>query len=101
MIKNKQHKKVWVDAGTELKVSFSTLCQKNEFEVYKTFSERKSEFAERNIRSLKSLIYKYLEDKWTYAYVNQLQILVQTINSRVNRETKLAPKKVTKKTFLN
>ena len=38
MIKSKRPKKVWVDAGTEFKGSFSTLCQKNEIEVYKTFS---------------------------------------------------------------
>ena len=97
MIKGKQPKKLWVDAGAEFKGSFSTLCQKNEIEVYKVFSEKKSAFAERNIRSLKNLIYKYLEDKWTYSYNNQLQSFVQTINSRFNRVTKLAPNKVTKK----
>ena len=51
MIKNKQPKKVWVDAGTEFKGSFSTLFQKKDIEVYKTFSEKKSAFAERNIRA--------------------------------------------------
>ena len=86
-----------MDAGTEFKGSFSTLCQKNETEVFKTFSEKKSAFAERNIRLLKKLIYKYLEDKWTYSHINQLQSFVQTINSRVNSVRKLAPKKVTKK----
>ena len=63
MIKNKQPKKVWVDAGTEFKSSFSTLCQRKYIEIYKVFSEKKSAFVERNIRSLKNLIYKYLEDK--------------------------------------
>ena len=48
MIKNKRPKKVWVDAGTEFKGSFSALCQKNDIEVYKFFSEKKSAFAERN-----------------------------------------------------
>ena len=66
-------------------------------ELYKTFSEKKSAFAERNIRLLKNLIYMYLVDKWTYSYINQLQSFVQTINSRVIRVTKLAPNKVTKK----
>ena len=62
------------------------------------FSARKnSAFAEKNIRSLKNLIYKYLEEKWTYSYINQLQSFVQTIESRVDRVTKLAPNKVTKK----
>ena len=41
MIKNKQPKKVWVDAGTQFKGSFSTLCEKNEIEFYETFSEIK------------------------------------------------------------
>ena len=63
----------------------------------KLSARKKSAFAERNIRSLKNLIYKYLEDKWTYSYINQLQSFVQTINSRVDRVTKLAPNKVTKK----
>ena len=97
MIKNKQPKKLWLDAGTEFKGSLSTLCHKKYIEIYKTFSEKKSAFAERNIRSLKNLIYKYLEDKWTYSYINQLQSSVQTINSRVNRVAKLAPNRVTKK----
>ena len=88
---------MWVDAGTEFKGPFSTLCQKNEIEVYKTFSEKKSAFAEKNIRSLKNLIYKYLEDKGTYSHINQLQSFLQTIKSRGNRVTKLAPNKVTKK----
>ena len=88
---------MWVDAGTEFKGSFSNLCLKKDIEFYKTFSEKKSAFVDRNIRSLKNLIYNYLEDKWTYSYINQLQSFVQTINSRVNRVTKLAPNKVTKK----
>ena len=67
MMKNKQPKKVWVDAGTEFKGSFSNFGQKKDIEIYKTFSEKKSAFAEGNIRLLKNLIYKYLEDKWTYS----------------------------------
>ena len=66
----------------ELKGSFSTLCQKNEIELYKTFSKKKSAFAERNIRSLKNLIYKNLENKLTYSYINQLQSFEQTNNSK-------------------
>ena len=59
--------------------------------------KKKSAFAERNIRSLKNIIYKYLEEKWTYSYIDKLDQFVKTINSRVNRVNKLAPKKVTKK----
>ena len=97
VIKTEKPKKVWVDKGTEFKGSFKTLCEKKGIKTYTTESEKKSAFAERNIRSLKSLIYKYLEDKWTYSYIDKLQDFVNTINSRTNRVIKLAPNKVTKK----
>ena len=96
MIKNKQPQKVWVDDGTEFLGALKTLCNKR-IHLYSTFSEKKSAFAERNIRSLKNIIYKYLEEKWTYSYIDKLDQFVKTINSRVNRVTKLAPNKVTKK----
>ena len=97
MMKTKQPKKVWVDKGTEFKGEFEKLCTKREIIKYNTHSEKKSAFTERNIRLLKSIIYKYLEFEWTYSYIEKLQSFVQTINSRVNRVTKLAPNKVTRK----
>ena len=96
MIKHKQPQKVWVDDGTEFLGAFKTLCNKRGIHLYSTFSEKKSAFAERNIRSLKNIIYRYLEEKWTYSYINNLDQFVKTINSRVNRVTKLAPYKVNK-----
>ena len=97
MITTKQPKKVWVDKGTEFKGSFEALCKKKGINISSTESEKKSAFAERNIRSLKYLIYKYLEDNWTYSYIDKLQDFVNAINSRINCVTNLAPKKVTKK----
>ena len=97
MTTTKQPEKVWVDKGTEFKGSFEALCKKKGINTYSTESEKKSAFAERNIRSLKNLIYKYLEDKWTYSYIDKLQDFVNAINSRTNRVTNLAPNKVTKK----
>ena len=94
MLKKKKPEKVWTDKGTEFRGDFSTLCKNKGIHSYTTASETKSAFAERNIRSLKSLIYKNLEEKWTWTYINDLQEFVKTINSRVNRVTKLAPNKV-------
>ena len=96
MITTKQPKKVWVDKGTEFKGSFEALCKKKGINTYSTESEKKSGFAERNIRSLKNLIYKYLEAKCTYSYIGKLQDFVNAINSRTNRVTNLPPNKVTK-----
>ena len=38
-----------------------------------------------------------MEEKWTYSCNNNLDNFAKTINSRVNRITKLAPNKVTKR----
>ena len=97
MIRIKQPKKLWVDKGTEFKGSFQSLCDMKGILTYTTESEKKSAFAERNIRSLKNLIYKYLEHKWTYSYIDKFQEFVHTINSRTNRVIKKAPNKVTNK----
>ena len=97
MIKHKQPEKVWVDDGTEFLGAFKALCTERGIHLYSTFSEKKSAFAERNIRSLKNIIYRYLEEKWTYSYLDKFDAFVKTINSRVNRTIKLAPNKVTKK----
>ena len=77
--------------------SFKALCNKRGIHLYSTFSEKKSAFAERNIRSLKSIMYRYLEGKWTYSYLDKLDSFVKTINFRVNRTINLAPNKVVKK----
>ena len=97
MIKKKQPEKVWTDKGSEFKGEFKKFCEKKGIHLYSTENETKSAFAERNIRSLKNIIYKYLEEKWTWTYIKDLPQFVNTINSRVNRVTQLAPNKVFKK----
>ena len=97
MIEKVQPQKVWSDKGTEFKGAFKNLCDQRGIATYTTASETKSAFAERNIRSLKNIMYKHMENKWTYHYISKLSQFVSTINSRVNRVTKLAPNKVTKK----
>ena len=72
MIKKKKPQKVWSDKGTEFRGAFEHFCQSNEIATYSTHSEAKSAFAERNIRSLKNIIYKHLENKWSYHYMNEL-----------------------------
>ena len=39
----------------------------------------------------------YLEEKWTFSYLDKLVDFMKIINSHVNRVTKLALNKVTKK----
>ena len=97
MIEKMQWQKLWSEKGTEFKGTFKNLCDRREITTYIISSETKSSFAERNIRSLQNTMYKHMENKWTYHYISKLSQFVSTINSRVNRFTKLAPNKVTKK----
>ena len=94
--------KIWVDKGREFAREFATFCGENGIQIYSTFCETKSVFNERNIRSIKSLIFKYLHENNTEIYHDKLQDFVTVINSRVNRITKLAPNQVKKtdETFL-
>ena len=96
MIKQKNTERVWTDKESEFKGEFKKFCGKKETHSYTTENEIKSAFAERNIRSLKNIIHKYLEEKWTWTYIKELPQFVNTINSRVNRVTQLAPKKLSK-----
>ena len=89
--------KVWCDKGTKFKGEFKQFCDSKNVDLYNTHSETKSAFAERNIRSLKNIIYKHLEKKWSYHYINKHHDFVDIIISRVNRVTGLAPEKVTSK----
>ena len=45
----------------------------------------------------KNIVHRYLEEKWTYSYIDKLDDFVKTIKSRVYRINKFATNKVTKK----
>ena len=66
-----------MDNGTEFKGSFEALSKKKGIKTYSTESDKKSAFAKRNIRSLKNLIYKYLEDSHT---LTNCKILSRQLN---------------------
>ena len=97
LIRKQKPEKIWVDKGKEFKGEFAKLCAEKNITVYSTHSEMKSCLAERYIRTLKSILFKYLHENNTSRYIDQLQNFVNLINSPPNRNTKIAPKKVTKK----
>ena len=75
----------------------SNNCVPNVECIYIVLTAKKYAFAEINISSLKKIIHRHLVEKWTYSYIDQLDQLVKTINSRVDRVTEIASNKVTKK----
>ena len=75
MIKHKKPEKVRTDKGSNFKGEFKKWCEKKEIHLYTTENETKSAFAERNIRSLKNIIHKYLEENWTWTYIKEFPSL--------------------------
>ena len=62
ILKRNQPKKIWVDKGTEFAGAFEKFCSAEWIQVYSTMSKTKAAFAERTIRSLKKILYCYMED---------------------------------------
>ena len=63
-------------------------------------SGTKAAYAESTIRSLKNIMYRYMED-YGYKYIHKLPNFIATLNSRVNRTTGLAPNRVKNADYLN
>ena len=58
-----------------------------------TMSETKAAFAERTIRSLKNISYRYMED-FGYKYIHKLPQFIATLNSRRNSSIDMRPNTV-------
>ena len=63
-------------------------------------SQTKAAFAERTIRSLKNIFYRYMEDNG-YKYIHSLTQFVTTLNSRRNCSVDLIPKNVKNSDFMS
>ena len=69
--KRKRPQKVWVDKRKELVGELKKLGKREETQIYSTMSATKVAFAERAIRSLKNVLYRYIED-YGYKYILKL-----------------------------
>ena len=63
-------------------------------------SETKAAFAERTIRSLKNLLYRYMED-FGYKYLHKLPQFITTLNPRQNSSTDIRPNTVKNCDFMS
>ena len=72
--KENRPKKIWVDNGTEFAGTFKKSCAADVIQVYCTMSETKAVFAERTIRSLKNMLYRYMENYGYNIYANLLNL---------------------------
>ena len=63
-------------------------------------SETKAAFGERTIRSLKNILYRYMED-YGYKYIHKLPQFIATMNSRNNRSVDMKPNHVKNSDFMS
>lgn len=74
------------DKGSEFKNRWvKTFLKKEGINVIYTQNETKANYAERVIRTMKNLMYRYFMKNRTYHYVNVLQDLVNSYNKRPHR----------------
>ena len=69
--------KIWVNKGTEVAGEFKKLWKAERTQVYYTMSETKAGFAERSIRSLKNILYCFMQDNG-YKYIQKLSLRCNT-----------------------
>ena len=100
MTKRNRPKKIWVDKGTEFAGAFKKFCVAEGILVYSTMSETKAAFAERTIRSLKNILYRYMED-FGYKYIHKLPQFITTLNSRINSSIDMRPNTVKNCDFMS
>ena len=98
--KRKWPKKTGFDMVTEFVGDFKKICKAKGIESYSTMSETKVAFAERTIRSLKNILYRYMENNG-YKYIYKLTQFVTTLKSRRNCSIDLIPKNVKNSVFLS
>ena len=98
--KKNRPRKIWVDKGTEFAGTFKKFCVAEGIQVYSTMSETKAAFAERTIRSLKNIVYRYMED-FAYKYIHKLPQFFTTLNSRRNSSVVMRPNTVKNCDFMS
>ena len=87
--------KKWVEKKTESVGEFKELCKAEGTQIYSTVNETRAAFAEGTIRSLKNILYRYMEDNG-YKYIHKLTQFVKTLNFRRNCSIDLMPENVKK-----
>ena len=100
LTKKNRPKKIWVDKGTEFAAAFKRFCAAEVIQVQSTMSETKAAFAERTRRSLKNILYRYMED-FGYKYIHKLLQFITTLNSRRNSSTNMRPNTVKNCDFIS
>ena len=98
--KRKRPQSIWVDKRKEFAGEFKKFCNREGLQIYSTMSETNAAFAERANRSLKNVLYRYIED-YGYKYFHKLHQFVTTLNTRRNRSIDMKPSNAKNSDFMS
>ncbi len=98
--KKNRPKKILVDRETEFAGEFKKFCRTEGIEIMTTMSETKAAFAEGTIRSLKNILYRYMED-YGYKCIQKLPQFFASMSSRNNRSIDMKPNHVKNSDFMS
>jgi hypothetical protein len=92
-------KKLHTDKGREFyNKHFQDVMKKYDIQLYSTESDKKAAIAERCIKEVKKLIYRYMTSKQSNRYIDNLQLLIDTYNRTYHSSIGMAPEQVTEET---
>ena len=98
--KGRKPNKIWVDQGSEFyNNSFKEFLKIINIEMYSTYNEGKSAFAERFIRTLKNIILKQITAISNNVYFDVLDDIVNKYNNTVHKTIKMKPIDVTSDSY--
>ena len=99
---NRKLNKRWVDKGGEFyNRSMKSWLEKNAKEIYSTDNEEKSVIAQRFIKTLKNIFYKYMTPISKNVYLVKLDDLVNKYNNTYHSTIKMEPADVKSNTYTN
>ena len=99
---NRKPNKIWVDKGSEFyNAYFKKWLRDKDIVMYSTHNEGKSVVAERFIRTLKNIIYKYMTSISKNVYIGKLDDIVDEYNNTYHTTIKMKPADVKGNTYIN
>ena len=94
--------RIWVDKGSEFyNNSFKKCLQDNDIAMYLTHNADKSVVAERFIRTIKNMIYKYMTSVSKNVYIDKLVDILDKYNNTKHMAIKMKPIDVKDNTYIN
>lgn len=91
--------KLQTDGGSEFfNKDFKTVMKKHSIHLYKTESDQKAAVAERAIKTIKTLVYRYLSSQQTENWISVIQDIVFSYNHTFHSTIGMEPSEVNFKT---